>query len=116
LSKQNLSVALLDAGLILNGTTGHTTAKVTAQHGLIYDEFIQHFGVDKTKLYYEANIEAKKFIEQTINTSNIECDFKNENAVLYKNYDNYLKKMEAEQKANEKLKIIIELLIVIILS
>src|SRR5699024_6374602 len=27
LSKQNLSVALLDAGVILNGTTGHTTAK-----------------------------------------------------------------------------------------
>src|SRR5690625_3294341 len=66
LSKHNLNVALIDAGVILDGTTGYTTAKITEQHGLIYDEFIQHFGEEKTKLYYEANIEAKKFIEKTI--------------------------------------------------
>ena len=52
LSKQNLKVALLDAGSILNGTTGHTTAKITAQHGLIYDELIHHFGLEKASLYY----------------------------------------------------------------
>ena len=44
LSKEGLKVAILEAGGVLNGTTGHTTAKLTAQHGMIYDEFINHFG------------------------------------------------------------------------
>src|SRR5690625_5278433 len=63
LSKQGIKVCLLDAGVVLNGTTGHTTAKITAQHGLIYDEFIQHFGLEQTQLYYHANEQAKHFIE-----------------------------------------------------
>ena len=52
LQKEGLKVAILEAGTILNGTTGHTTAKITAQHGLIYDELIQHFGDEKARLYY----------------------------------------------------------------
>ena len=47
LSKEGLKVALLEAGSVLNGTTGHTTAKLTAQHGIIYDELINHFGKKK---------------------------------------------------------------------
>src|SRR5690625_4297974 len=54
LAKQNVKTVLIDASHILNGTTGHTTAKVTAQHGLIYDEFIHHFGMEKARQYYEA--------------------------------------------------------------
>lgn len=47
LAKEGIDVVLIDSGRILNGTTGHTTAKVTAQHDLIYDELINHFGVEK---------------------------------------------------------------------
>ena len=38
LAKANqLDIALIESTKLLNGTTGHTTAKITAQHGLIYD-------------------------------------------------------------------------------
>ena len=47
LAKEGIDVVLIDSGLILNGTTGHTTAKVTAQHDLIYAELINHFGLEK---------------------------------------------------------------------
>src|SRR5690625_2677790 len=89
LSKTNLKVALIEAGELLNGTTGHTTAKITAQHGLIYDEFINHFGVEKTALYYAANNEAKKMIKQIIEQYKIECNFQEQDAYLYTNSEDY---------------------------
>src|SRR5690625_5218380 len=105
LSRQGLNVCLIDAGLILNGTTGNTTAKITAQHGLIYDEFINHFGIEKAKLYYEANNEAKQFIENTIKENDISCQLKEENAYIYTNSDEYKTKLENEYKAYEQLNI-----------
>lgn len=105
LSQQNIHVTLLDASTLLNGTTGHTTAKITAQHGLIYDEFINHFGLEKTALYYRAQNEASKFIQKTINDLDIKCDLQKEDAYIYTNEDKYIEKLENEMKAYEQLKI-----------
>ena len=44
LHRENVSIAVLDAGRILCGTTGHTTAKITSQHGLIYDKMKRQLG------------------------------------------------------------------------
>ena len=103
LAKEGIKTALIESDRILNGTTGHTTAKVTAQHGLIYDEFIQHFGESNAKLYYEAASDAMEFIKQTIQEHNIECDWKEEDAYVYTNSEQYIKKIENEYKAYEKL-------------
>lgn len=105
LVKEGVKVALVEAGRLLNGTTGHTTAKVTAQHGLIYDEFVQHFGVEKTRLYYEANTEAIQFIKATIDQLKINCDWQEEGAYLYATSDQYVKKLEKELVAYRKLSI-----------
>lgn len=105
LSEQGLDVCLVDAGLLFNGTTGHTTAKITAQHALIYDELISHFGEEKAKLYYKANIQAKEFIESTIEKYDIACNFAREDAYIYTQSDDYIQKLENEYKAYEKLDI-----------
>ncbi|MET3317950.1 UNVERIFIED_ORG: glycine/D-amino acid oxidase-like deaminating enzyme [Peribacillus simplex] len=52
LAKQGVKATLIEAGEILNGTTGHTTAKITVQHSLIYDQLITDHG--KGKADYEA--------------------------------------------------------------
>jgi glycine/D-amino acid oxidase-like deaminating enzyme/nitrite reductase/ring-hydroxylating ferredoxin subunit len=103
LAKEGFKVAILEAGNILNGTTGHTTAKVTAQHGLIYDEFISHFGEEKTKLYYQASADAIEFIRNTVSDKQINCDFSNEEGIIYAVSDEYAKKVEKEWQAYEKL-------------
>ncbi|MEI3604831.1 FAD-dependent oxidoreductase [Pseudogracilibacillus sp. SE30717A] len=105
LSQQGFKVCVVDAGVLLNGTTGHTTAKITAQHGLIYDELIKHFGEDGAKLYYEANHEAQKFIEQTIKKHNISCHLTEDDAYIYTNSKDDITKLENEHKAYEKLNI-----------
>src|SRR5699024_6863563 len=66
LASQGVKVAIIEADKLLNGTTGHTTAKITAQHDLIYDELIKNMGRSKARLYYEANIEAMDYIKNTI--------------------------------------------------
>ncbi|WP_026700830.1 FAD-dependent oxidoreductase [Salibacterium aidingense] len=105
LAKEGLQVVLLEAGRILNGTTGHTTAKVTAQHGLIYDEFIQHMGQSSARLYYESQTEAMQFIEQTIKEKQIECDFQKEKAYLYAENEEVGRKLEKEYEAYQRLHI-----------
>ncbi|MFD1463102.1 FAD-dependent oxidoreductase [Paenibacillus farraposensis] len=103
LSKKGLNVAVIDAGRILHGTTGHTTAKITAQHDLIYSEFLSHFGKEQTRLYYEANHEALQFIKQTVEEYNIDCQLKEEDAYVYTCADTYVEKIAAECKAYEEL-------------
>lgn len=99
LANEGLETVIFDASNVLNGTTGHTTAKITAQHGLVYDEFIQHFGEENTKLYYQANDSAKNQIENMIEQYNIDCEYKIEDAVIYTNDDDYLNNLKAEAQA-----------------
>ncbi|WP_110114716.1 FAD-dependent oxidoreductase [Bacillus sp. CGMCC 1.16541] len=105
LTKQGLNVALLEANELLNGTTGHTTAKLTAQHGLIYDELIQHIGKEQAKNYYKANNEALQFVKDLIEEKQINCDFSTEDAYIYTNSDKYVQKIYDEYKAYQKLDI-----------
>ncbi|RDW17373.1 FAD-dependent oxidoreductase [Oceanobacillus arenosus] len=109
LANEGLKVAILEADQLMNGTTGHTTAKITAQHDLIYDEFITNIGKSKARLYYEANIEALDFIKKTVKEHNIDCDFSMEDAYLYSTTDEYAEKIKKEAKAYETLSIAGEL-------
>lgn len=105
LAKQNIKVVLIEAGEILTGTTGHTTAKITAQHGFIYDTLIQNFGVEKASLYYKAQQEAMKSIKKWIQNEEISCDFENEAAYLFTDEKEKLQSLEKEQKAYDQLNI-----------
>lgn len=103
LTNAGMKVAILDSDRLLNGTTGHTTAKITAQHDLIYDELIKNLGIDKARLYYESNMEALSFISQTIDQLQIDCDFSRQDAWIYATTEKYQAKIEKEANAYEKL-------------
>ncbi|MGD7054092.1 FAD-dependent oxidoreductase [Sutcliffiella horikoshii] len=103
LANEGLKVILIDADQILNGTTGHTTAKVTSQHGLIYDEFLQHLGQEKAKLYYQANQEGLHFIKDLVDLKRIQCDFSEQNAYIYSQTEQDDQKVIKEFEAYQKL-------------
>src|SRR5699024_3673852 len=92
-----------EANEIIGGTTGHTSAKVTAQHGFIYDSFLGNCGKDNAKLYYDANTEAIEFIETTIKELQIECDFSQEDAYLFADSEEGAEQIQKETQAYEKL-------------
>ncbi|MGG0285761.1 FAD-dependent oxidoreductase [Peribacillus butanolivorans] len=103
LAKQGVKVTLIEASEILNGTTGHTTAKITAQHGLIYDQLMTDHGEEKARLYYEANTEGMELIKGLIEEHSIECNLNVQDAYVYANTDEYKNKIQEELKAYQKL-------------
>lgn len=103
LAKEGHSVVLLEAGKLLHGTTGHTTAKITAQHDLIYDQLVDKEGEEKASLYYHANMEALQFIKETVDQHKVECGFSVQDAYVYTNSDSYIDKLEKELAAYTKL-------------
>ncbi|GAJ99762.1 LOW QUALITY PROTEIN: probable oxidoreductase [Geomicrobium sp. JCM 19055] len=105
LSKKGKSVTLIDANRLMNGTTGHTTAKITAQHALIYDEFKSNIGKSNARIHYEGAVDAAKHIESTIQELAIDCDYEKKDAILYATSDRYVQKLEQEEKAYDALNI-----------
>jgi hypothetical protein len=55
-------------GPVVHGVTGHTTAKVTSQHGLIYDRLHSRFGADAARTDGEANEAALDWIARSYAT------------------------------------------------
>ncbi|MGG4036892.1 FAD-dependent oxidoreductase [Heyndrickxia ginsengihumi] len=105
LMQEGLKVVLIDADELLKGTTGHTTAKITAQHGLVYHELIKHFGKEKAEMYFKANQEGAELIQTTIEKLNIACSYDQHTAYIYTNAQEYVKKIEQEYAAYNKLHI-----------
>lgn len=90
---------LIEADRICSGTTGKTTAKITSQHGLIYDKIFKRYGPDAARIYYDANNAALE--EYGRICSKIDCDFERTDNFIYSVSDG--DKLERELRTLEKL-------------
>ena len=75
LKQAGVKVAVIEAGHVAGGVSGHTTAKITLAHTLIYDYLISHFGKERAHLYADANQAAIERIASFIKEKGISCDF-----------------------------------------
>ena len=99
LAQNGVKVAVIDKAEIGAKTSGHTTAKITLQHGLIYDYLINTFGFDYAFNYFRANEKAISNIKHIIDSENIDCDFEYKNNYVYTTSQNELTKIHNEIKA-----------------
>lgn len=97
------SVAVLEARRIVADVTGHTTAKVTALHTLIYRQLIDTFGEEKARLYGEANLAAIEHIAATVDALGIDCDFARTEAYTYAEDEEAAKQVRDEVEAAQQL-------------
>jgi glycine/D-amino acid oxidase-like deaminating enzyme/nitrite reductase/ring-hydroxylating ferredoxin subunit len=83
LEESGARVVLLEANQLARGVTGHTTAKVSSQHGMIYSQLRSTFGTDGARTYGEANEAALDWMARRIEQQGIECDFRRQPSYAY---------------------------------
>ncbi|MGE5381228.1 MAG: FAD-dependent oxidoreductase [Methylocystaceae bacterium] len=96
LVKQGLKVALLEADKILQGTTAHTTAKLTSQHNLIYTSIKGQYGRELAEQYAAANEKAIQIVADILKEHNIDANYRQQPAYVYTFEDKYIKQIEDE--------------------
>lgn len=81
LSEAGVDYLLVEASEICSGITKNTTAKLTFQHGLIFDKLIRTFGTERAGMYLEANRAALERYRAMCR--DIDCDFEEQSSFVY---------------------------------
>lgn len=101
LSRAGVDCVLIEENRLMHGVSGRTTAKATAQHGLIYGKLLQKFGPEKARLYWQANRDALDALRALAQEA--DCDWETQNNYLYQT--DGTDKLEAELAACQRLDI-----------
>ncbi len=90
---------LAEGSRIAGGATKNTTAKLTVQHGLIYDRLIRKLGPERAKMYLTANMDALEKYKELCTQG--DCNFEEKSAFVYS--VSHRRKIEAEAAAANRL-------------
>lgn len=99
LADAGAEVVVLEAGRVASGTTGYTTAKVTALHRAIYHELTTRHGVDRTAAYANANQAAVELVASLADRDGIDCDLMRAPAVTFAHTPDGAQQLEEELSA-----------------
>ncbi|MER8219204.1 FAD-dependent oxidoreductase [Streptomyces sp. NPDC094143] len=99
LTRAGRSVAVLESGRVAAGVTGHTTAKVTALHSLVYDKLRRTRGPEGARLYARSQSEAIERAAGIATELGIDCDWEARSAYTYARDPGKVEELRAEARA-----------------
>jgi glycine/D-amino acid oxidase-like deaminating enzyme/nitrite reductase/ring-hydroxylating ferredoxin subunit len=99
LTRAGRSVAVLEAGRVAASVTGHTTAKVTALHTLVYDKLRRTRGPEAARLYARSQSEAIEHAAGIAAELGIDCDWEARSAYTYACDPGRVDELRAEARA-----------------
>lgn len=103
LQQRGLHVVVVEAHRIGSGTTGHSTGKVTSQHGLRYADLLDRFGEAKARRYAEANVAGVERVAVLVDECGIDCDLTRAPAVTYTRHPHHRRRLAREVDAARRL-------------
>lgn len=83
LAQAGKTVIVLEGGIIGCGTTGHTTAKISALQGLKLQKIEREHGREAARRYVEAQQAGLAWIDERVRTRDIDCGFERRTAYTY---------------------------------
>ncbi|MFE0256189.1 FAD-dependent oxidoreductase [Streptomyces sp. NPDC059010] len=99
LARRGREVAVLEARRLAAGVTGHTTAKLTALHTLIYDHLRRTRGAEGARLYARSQSAAIRHAEGIVDELGIDCDWEEAAAFTYAESPRRVAELRAEAEA-----------------
>ncbi|MCL6733184.1 FAD-dependent oxidoreductase [Streptomyces neyagawaensis] len=99
LARTGRTVALLEADRVAAGVTGHTTAKVSALHTLVYDRLRRHRGAEAAHLYARSQTAAIRHAAAVVEELGIACDWEETEAYTYAEDEGRVDELRAEAEA-----------------
>lgn len=96
-------VLLIEGDEVLQGVTGYTTGKLTAQHNLIYSHLAATRDEDAARAYYEAQKWAIGHVDMLTSEFGIDCDLIATDASVFSTDPENDTSMEDEAKVYERL-------------
>jgi len=103
LQEKGQEVIVLEAKEVASGQTKNTTAKITSQHGLIYNDLIKNTGIERAKGYAQANETAIHTYKEIITKEGIACHFEELPSFLYSQKEDGMQRLKKEAKAAKRL-------------
>jgi len=83
LARAGRTVRVLEAGLLGDGTTGHTTAKISALQGTRYRTITDTHGPDAARRYAEAQLAGLAWVARFVSENEVDCAFERRPALTY---------------------------------
>jgi len=83
LQDAGVRTVLLEANRVACGVSGFTTAKVSSQHGFVYDRVRSRFGREGARAYGAANQAALEWMAARVEHDGIECDWRRRPSYAY---------------------------------
>ncbi|MFD7701122.1 FAD-dependent oxidoreductase [Streptomyces caelestis] len=99
LARAGKSVAVLEAGRVAAGVTGHTTAKITALHTLVYDKLRRTRGAEGARLYARSQSEAIEHTARVVEELGVDCEWERRSSYTYVRNADRVEELRAEARA-----------------
>jgi glycine/D-amino acid oxidase-like deaminating enzyme/nitrite reductase/ring-hydroxylating ferredoxin subunit len=96
-------VAVIEARRIGHGVTGHSTAKITSLHRLIYADLVRRHGEERARLYGAANQAGLEWIARSVIEADIDCQLERASAYTYCETPRQRRQLEAEVETASRL-------------
>lgn len=103
LKQSGRRVVVVEARRVGRQATGHSTAKVTSQHALVYSDLERSHGTEAARLYAEANQAAVERVARFVRDLEIDCAFERRPAYAYTTAADKLETLQNEAECARRL-------------
>jgi glycine/D-amino acid oxidase-like deaminating enzyme/nitrite reductase/ring-hydroxylating ferredoxin subunit len=103
LKDRGQKVALVEARRVGREVTGKSTAKMSSQHGIRYQNLVHKFGENRARLYAEAQEAGIRRIAELAAAHGIDADIEPQPAYVYTLEEKYVAQLEKEAETAQRL-------------